>query len=429
MGTKKDIKDIISKDPEGFDQKQLLAEAEKIVLEESEKLTGATPGETIVLGDSFHHEGPREIKDLTRKPQNKYKFEHSLGFGGMKAVLQVRDRDTGRSVAMAVIPDFTERPNSDIDRFIQEARITALLEHPNIVPIHDIGVDENGSPYFTMKNLRGRTLALLLKKLKNGEHSLLRRYDLNDLLLIYLKVCNAIAFAHSKGVIHLDLKPENIHIGDYGEVLVLDWGLAKYLGNPENPDSPNPHADIASAEDFSKRLGSDGLNLTLNGVTKGTPGYMAPEQAAGKNDQKDERTDVYSLGAILFSILTFDTPLPNRDVKEMLVDTIRGNIETPRSMGSSHRSIPPAVEAIVLKAMRLDPNERYQKVQELRSDIISYMSGYATSAEHAGAIKHTYLFIWRNFTILLLSVSLVALACLVGIILYFIYDGKILLNF
>jgi serine/threonine protein kinase len=275
-----------------------------------------------------------------------------------------------------------------------------------------------------MKNLRGRTLALLLKKLKQGDAALLQRYDLTTLLRIYLKVCNAIAFAHSKGVIHLDLKPENIHIGDYGEVLVMDWGLAKYIGNPENSGDPNPHADIAAADDFEKRLGPNGHNLTLNGITKGTPGYMAPEQAAGKNNEKDERTDVYSLGAILYSILTFDTPLPNRDVREMLVDTIRGNIESPRTI-KSQRYIPPAVEAIVLKAMNVKPEDRYHTVQELRSDIINYMSGYATSAEHAGAVKHTFLFIERNLMPLLLTLTLCALLCLIGVIIYFVYNGNI----
>jgi serine/threonine protein kinase len=420
---KKHIEDIHA-DQDDFAGNDFLAEEALIAAEESEKFTGAVPGETIVMGEQHHLEDSRKIEHLTRKPADKYKFEHSLGFGGMKAVLQTRDRDTGRSVAMAVIPDFKDRPQADINRFIQEARITALLEHPNIVPIHDIGVDDNGSPYFTMKNLRGRTMALLLKKLKHGERALLQRYDLTVLLRIFLKVCNATALAHSKGVIHLDLKPENIHIGDYGEVLVMDWGLAKYIGNPEDDGDPNPHADIASAADFKKRLGTDGLNLTLNGVTKGTPGYMAPEQAAGKNNEKDERTDVYSLGAILYSILTFDTPLPNRDVKEMLVDTIHGNIESPRRI-KAQRYIPPAVEAIVLKAMRVNPEERYQTVQELRSDIIAYMSGYATTAEHAGAMKHTFLFVERNLMALLLTFTLCALLCLIGVIIYFTYSGNI----
>ncbi len=144
-----------------------------------------------------------EIPQLTQKPADKYKFIRSIGFGGMKAVLQVSDRDTTRNVAMAIIPDFEERPTEDIARFIREARITARLEHPNIVPIHDIGVDSGGSPYFTMTLLRGRTLSMILNQLKAGDKDALGKNGLARLLRIFVKVCNAVAFAHSKNIIHL----------------------------------------------------------------------------------------------------------------------------------------------------------------------------------------------------------------------------------
>ncbi len=129
-----------------------------------------------------------EIPELTQKPRNKYKFIRSIGFGGMKAILQVRDSDTTRSVAMAIVPDFDDRPKEDISRFIREARITARLEHPNIVPIHDIGVDEAGSPYFTMKLLRGRTLSMILAKLKNGNEGALKKNTLPRLLRVFVIV-------------------------------------------------------------------------------------------------------------------------------------------------------------------------------------------------------------------------------------------------
>ena len=166
---------------------------------------------------------------------------------------------------------------------------------------------------------------------------------------------------------------------------------------------------LLDANDISNKI-FNSLNTIIN--------------TAIKNNEKDERTDVYSLGAILYSILTFDTPLPNRDVREMLVDTIRGNIESPRTI-KSQRYIPPAVEAIVLKAMNVKPEDRYHTVQDLRSDIINYMSGYATSAEHAGAVKHTFLFIERNLMPLLLTLTLCALLCLIGVIIYFVYNGNI----
>ncbi|MCP3967320.1 MAG: serine/threonine protein kinase [Lentisphaerae bacterium] len=363
-----------------------------------------------------------EIPELTQKPRNKYKFIRSIGFGGMKAILQVRDSDTTRSVAMAIVPDFDDRPKEDISRFIREARITARLEHPNIVPIHDIGVDEAGSPYFTMKLLRGRTLSMILAKLKNGNEGALKKNTLPRLLRVFVKVCNAVAFAHYKNVIHLDLKPENIHIGDYGEVLVLDWGLAKFMSDKEKVTE--------HTKDDPDQLEGSNTFMTLDGVAKGTPGYMAPEQAAGKNTSKDARTDIYAMGSILYAILTFESPLANRqNVKKILHDTVTGNIETPREMRNSYRPIPAALEAICLKAMSLDPQERYQSVNEMRDDLFAFMSGYATVAEKAGSLKKTFLFINRNLIPLLFLITALILIVGLSAFIYLHYNELISFNF
>ena len=163
------------------------------------------------------------VASLPQKPQDRYKFIRSIGFGGMKGVLLVHDSDTDRDVAMAMIPDFRDRPLRDLNRFVREAKITAKLEHPNIVPVHDIGVDGSGSPYFTMKYLHGETLAAILRKKHNKENT---DYSLDRLLQVLIRICNAVAFAHSKEICHLDLKPANIICGEYGEVQVIDWGLA-----------------------------------------------------------------------------------------------------------------------------------------------------------------------------------------------------------
>ena len=171
---------------------------------------------------------------LPIKPQERYKFLRSIGFGGMKSVLLVFDTDTGREVAMAIMPDFRERPRVDLERFVREARLTAQLEHPNIVPVHDLGVDSSGSPFFTMKYLHGQSLASVLRRLKKEDPETVHRFSQLRLLQVFIRICNAIEFAHSQGICHLDLKPENVNIGEYGEVLVLDWGLARSL----NPDSP-----------------------------------------------------------------------------------------------------------------------------------------------------------------------------------------------
>lgn len=359
-----------------------------------------------------------DIKELTPKPAGKYKFIRSVGFGGMKAVIQVKDRDTTRNVAMAIIPDAADRPQSDINRFVQEARITARLEHPNIVPVHDIGVDTNGAPYFTMKLLRGRTLSAILRKLREDDYKTLKEFDLTRLLRIYVKILNGVVFAHSKKIIHLDLKPDNIHVGDFGEVLILDWGLARFIGAAEDID------DNYDGEMITFPGTGASSYITLDGVTKGTPGYMAPEQAAGKNHLKDERTDIYALGGILYAILTFESPLSGRPVNEIIVQTIHGNIGFPDAENQK-RQLPAALQAVVLKAMSRNPEERYQSVDELREDIFAFLGGYAPKAEDASSLKKTYLFVNRNWlaTLFLITLLLLIIACSWLGMLY--YDGTL----
>ena len=324
------------------------------------------------------------LSTLSRKPREKYKFRKSIGQGGMKVVIQVKDRDTTRDIAMAMLPDAQSRPKQEILSFIEEARITASLEHPNIVPVHDIGVDDCGSPYFTMKLIRGETLASVLRKLHDGDPEYLENYPLDKLLRIFLKICNGVAFAHSKGVLHLDLKPENVQLGDYGEVILMDWGLAKLVSVPENDDSTPLDAQVVSQG-----------SRTGNGVRKGTPGYMAPEQAAGNESQKSFRTDVYSLGAILYSLLTYCNPLEGNDVKKLLIATIRGDV-IPPSQRAPERFIPAGLEAVVLKAMTVDPAGRYSGAKELRNEVLAFLSGFATHAERATPWKKAFLLVRRH---------------------------------
>ncbi|MFA6102333.1 MAG: serine/threonine-protein kinase [Victivallaceae bacterium] len=378
----------------------------------------ATTGADGALHEHALYAGNSDIKELTPKPSGKYKFIRSVGFGGMKAVIQVKDRDTTRNVAMAIIPDAADRPQSDINRFVQEARITARLEHPNIVPVHDIGVDTNGTPYFTMKLLRGRTLAAILRKLREDDYKTLKEFDLTRLLRIYVKVLNGVAFAHSKKVIHLDLKPDNIHVGDFGEVLILDWGLARFIGAAEDID------DNYDGEMITFPGTGASSNITLDGITKGTPGYMAPEQAAGKNRLKDERTDIYALGALLYAMLTFESPLSGRPVNEMIAETIHGNISFPDAENQK-RQLPAAMQAVVLKAMGRNPEERYQSVDELREDVFAFLGGFAPKAEDASSLKKTYLFVSRNWlaTLFLITLLLLIIACSWIGMLY--YDGTL----
>jgi serine/threonine protein kinase len=341
----------------------------------------------------------------------------------MGAVLQAEDSSIERQVAMKVVL----RGDSTVDvlRFIHEARITGQLEHPNIIPVHMLGADEHGQPFYTMKLVRGATLHQVLKELGYGEEKAVEQYPLSALLTIFQKVCDAIRFAHSQKIIHRDLKPDNIMLGDFGEVLVMDWGLAKRLGaSEENADSPAPPTDATSI--------ADGIDYradakTLSGSIIGTPKYMPPEQAEGKLELLDERADIYSLGAILYHTLTLQSPVKADSNEHALQKVIRGDIMTPhdavRSV-SKHTfdaettklwpvqnideddarvlphlpagKIPASLEAVVLKAMSREREDRYPTVEALQKDIAAYQNGYATAAEHAGILKLLFLLLKRN---------------------------------
>lgn len=341
-------------------------------------------------GDDFFEDDEISDLPLSKLPRDKYSVIDSVDEGGMKKILKVEDSDTTRTLAMAVIKD--QKLNSRAaERFIYEARITALLQHPNIVPVHDIGLNDKGEPYFTMKLIAGENLMKVLTKLDNGDPEYVKKYGLSELLIIFLKTCDALAYAHANDVIHLDMKPDNIQVSDFGEVLVVDWGLAKILHNPFDDN-----------DDFEEII--DSVDLTLNGFIKGTPGYMAPEQARGNNQEKTKLTDVYSLGAILYSILTLKKPYEEKDLDKLCEKTIKGDLIPPRKR-NPHRNIPPALEAVCLKAMSPSPENRYQSVDELRREISAYREGFSTQAEEASFLKELFLLVKRHK----------AIACLVFI--------------
>jgi serine/threonine protein kinase len=354
--------------------------------------------------------------ELTRKPNGKYRNKRTVGRGGMKVIVRSWDKDTSRDIAMAVMlkkDNFASSPH-----FIQEARIAANLEHPNIVPVHDIGLDEAGSPYFTMKLISGESLASIIGKLAKGNEDYQKKYSLFNLLQIFQKVCDAIAFAHSKGVIHLDIKPENIQVGEYGEVLVLDWGLAKILSSKNAPgDSAlTQPADKTGKTAFvlSQKAGALSVEATMDGVIKGTPGYMAPEQALGMNREKDCRTDIFSLGATLYSILTLLLPFQGENFTQVMVATEKGDLIPPRKR-SPELEIPKALESVVMKAMALKPGDRYQSVDELSSEISSYLGGFATMAEQAGLARQLWLLVCRHRAVSMIAAVLALVAISSGL--------------
>ena len=240
-----------------------------------------------------------------------------------------------------------------------------------------------------MKFLEGETLAKLLMKIAQDATGYREKYNIQRLLRIFLSICNAVEFAHSKGIAHLDLKPENIQIGDYGEVLVLDWGLAKLIDAPEdelNSDTDRRMADPAADMDMEK---------TLDGEIKGTPGFMAPEQAAGENSSRDEKTDIYAIGAMLYTILSLARPIPKKTVNEALKDTIEGNI-IPIQDRVPGRKIPKPLIAVVGRAMALKKEDRYGSVAEIKTEIDAFLGGFVTKAEEASLVRRCDLMIRRN---------------------------------
>ncbi|MEI6890906.1 MAG: serine/threonine-protein kinase [Pontiella sp.] len=301
----------------------------------------------------------------------RYRDEELLGKGAVKEVYKTFNNHTRRWIAMARLR--ADRGAEFYDLFVHEAWLTASLSHPNIITVHDAGIDETGRPFFTM-DLKGEST---LADRATGSNPAGRR----ELLDVFLKVCDAVAYAHSQGIIHLDLKPENIQANKFGEVLVCDWGLAKIIGAMEEGEYEIPAA-LKPIE-----------NMTLVGEIKGSLGYMAPEQVV-PGSVKDPRSDVFSLGCLLHLILTGHPPFTGTQ-DEIIEATKVADFAPPRNR-YPERHIPAALEAVVLKATALAPAGRYASVQELRHEISNFLGGYSTLAEHPGFFREARLFLGRN---------------------------------
>jgi serine/threonine protein kinase len=390
------------------------------------------------------------------------------------------DRNTRRQVALKrILPAAAENP-ARRSRFVEEAQVTAQLEHPNIVPVHELDRTPDGSIYFTMKLVKGKSLADILKAIKAAADHVAqppsavsaqagapspRPYaprgdeesdaprpplpSLSDLLQVFLKVCDGVAFAHSRGVIHRDLKPANIMVGEYGEVLVMDWGLAKLLGGaeqraarpyaprgdelsdaPRPPVSPLPSGEVArragegrrsdgvgpsrpsrssvphpsplpggEGEEGPPRVRTDrreeGLSPTLDGATLGTPAYMSPEQANGELDKIDPRSDIYSLGAILYEILTLERAIEGETPMMVLANAARNRIVPIEKRASASR-IPRELSAIAMKCLAKSRAARYRAVLDLRRDIALFLEGRSVSARPDTLLQGLVKLVKRN---------------------------------
>jgi serine/threonine-protein kinase len=294
-----------------------------------------------------------------------------IASGGMAEIRAGVDRTLGRRVALKMLHAEHQHSMLAVRSFIREAQITGQLDHPNIVAVHELDVDADGRPFFTMKLVEGRTFHDLIEALRATHDRIdphgfkvataVEHDDLLRLLDVYFKVLDAVAFAHSRGVVHCDLKPENVLVGDYGQVYVMDWGIAKIVPAPtgRNPLAP----DRRVVDILELAAGSDN-------VIMGTPAYMSPEQARGEQRSIDERSDVFALGAMLFEILTGHPPYQGRSAVDVLMQAEDAAVTLPE-----HLPIARELRRIVGLAMAREPKDRYARVDALQADLLVFMRG------------------------------------------------------
>lgn len=312
-------------------------------------------------------------------PSDYYDIQDEIARGGLGRVTQAEDTRLRRKVALKELLD---KPGVDNRRFLREARITARLQHPSIVPVYEAGYWPNGAPFYAMKLVSGDTLADLVKAASTTHERLV-------LVPYVIAVVDAIAYAHSHRIIHRDLKPSNIIIGEYGETMVVDWGLAKDLARNEDDSIVEVSRDAA-----------DGI--TVVGSIMGTPGYMAPEQANGID--VDERADIYSLGAILYYALSAKPPIKGTSLDDFLQ---RINEEEPEPVGRRCPDAPEELAAIIGKAMARDREQRYQTAKELSEDLKRFQNGQLVSAHKYTIWSLTRRWVGKHRTLVALASVLV----------------------
>jgi serine/threonine-protein kinase len=324
-----------------------------------------------------------------------FKDEEPLKIGGEKVIFKAYDPRTDRQVAIARPKD--SQTTRGKEAFLREARITSSLQHPNILPVYEIGLDHDQQPFFVMRLLKGEDLGSIVKRQIENKARDHDRHWLEDLMTVFLKLCGAMTYAHSQGVLHLDIKPANVMIGRFGEVHLLDWGLSTVM------------------EKERSHLDPDLLNsIATTGTMQGTPGFMAPEQLSGLS-RESVQTDVYALGALLYFMLTGTIPVKGTDAADVQNNTRAGRIIPPQKRRPG-LPIPDSLSAVALKALALKPEDRYQTVEELSDEVSRYLRGFAPAAERASPLKRMQLLVKRhNQVSTALLIAGVALITVIGI--------------
>lgn len=317
------------------------------------------------------------LLDRLQERGARYSFIQKIAAGGMKQISRVYDKQVDRFVAMAqLLPTITQ---DFYEPFLREACLTARLEHPNIISVYDIGLDADKKPFFTMELKSGVSLASIIKALKAGDPSFEVQYPPEMLLEIFVKICDAMAYAHSQGVVHLDLKPENIQLASFGEVTVCDWGLGRFL-------------ELKPSQSSQLRLHVDLLNtIPALGMACGTPGFMAPEQMTS-GGVVSYQTDIYALGVILYTMCTLTEPDEHGPLELKAIVEACAHSDLVHNWLIQH----PGLRSVIRKCLAQAPEQRYASPADLGDEIRRFQSDLPTRAERASRMRKLHLFYKRN---------------------------------
>ena len=299
------------------------------------------------------------LGEIRKSPADRLRIESRAASGGMGAIDIAVDGALDRRIALKTLHPHLRPSEGAVRMFLREARLTGLLDHPHIVPIYDIGERDADHLYFAMKLVEGQTLGDIIRALPRGPLDTATLYALLD---IVTKVCDALAFAHSRGVIHCDIKPANVMVGEFGQVYLMDWGIARLVVSDGIPSSaPGPQGAPVAA------------SMTDNSII-GTPCYMSPEQARGDRVKLDARSDVFLVGSLLYELITRRPPYASSDRTETLTLAASGSFPSPRKVAKDG-SVPPELERMILRAMARSPADRYPSIAALREDLVRFMRG------------------------------------------------------